>query len=291
MTLERTRRRREAVEAVHDIVSAMRAIAAGRIQGAQRALAASREYEEIVRRSLAALQRDAPEIDLSLPDAGRSTLVVMTSEQPLCGSFNQNVLALVERRWAELCESERPFVVLVGQRGRRPLAELGIAPVRIEPAATTLPGVRDLVKRLARLTSERFAAGELGTLRAIYSRYDSVSEQTATEERLLPIDPAEFRTLSRPLDPRRYHRYLPAPRLAIGLIGEFALISLYRIAAESFASEQASRLIAMDGATRNAERMAESLAALEQRERQDEITRQVLELVNARFTGQNAARL
>ncbi|HUY89863.1 MAG TPA: FoF1 ATP synthase subunit gamma [Pirellulales bacterium] len=289
MTLEVTRRRRQAVDTIHDIVSAMRAIAAGRIQGAQRALAASREYEEIVSRSLAALLRDAHGIDLSFPHGERCTLVVLTSEQPLCGSFNQNVLSLVERRWAELCEVERPYLVLVGQRGRRTLAAMGIAPDRIEPAATTLPGVRDLVKRLARLASQRFASGELGTLRAIYSRYQSVSEQTPTEEQLLPPDLSAVRDLAKPLDPRPFHRYLSPASLATGLMGEFALISLYRIAAESFASEQASRLIAMDGATRNTERMAQSLAALEQRERQDEITRQVLELVNARFTAGNGA--
>jgi F-type H+-transporting ATPase subunit gamma len=284
LSLEQTRRRRQAVNTIHDIVSAMRAIAAGRIQSAQRALAASRSYEEIVRRSLAALVRGDPEVDLSFPDGQRSTVVVMTSEQPLCGSFNQNVLSLVERRWEEWCAASRPYLVLVGQRGRRPLANRGIAPDRIETAATTLPGVRDLVKRLARLASERLGAGQLGTLRVIYSRYESVSEQAPTEERLLPLDAASLEVAA-PLDPRRYHRYLSSPRLVPGLLGEFALISLYRVAAESYASEQASRLVAMDGATRNTERMAQALAALEQRERQDEVTRQMLELVSARFAG------
>ena len=58
MTLEQTQRRRQAVNTIHDIVGAMRAIAAGRIQGAQRALVAARRYEEVVRRGIAAL---APE--------------------------------------------------------------------------------------------------------------------------------------------------------------------------------------------------------------------------------------
>jgi len=287
MTLEVTRRRRQAVDAIHDIVSAMRAIAAGRIQGAQRALAASRRYEEVVCRSLTALVRDAPEVDLTFPVDKRSTLIVMTSEQPLCGSFNQNVLELVGRRWQQLCETERPYLLLVGQRGRRALATRGIAPNEIEPAATTLPGVRDLVKRLARMTSRRFAAGELGTLRVIYSRYQSVSEQTPTEEQILPLDLASLSAGAAPLAPQRYHRYLSPTSLATGLLGEFALISLYRVAAESYASEQASRLIAMDGATRNTDRMARALTALEQRERQDEVTREVLELVNARFAAGN----
>jgi F-type H+-transporting ATPase subunit gamma len=284
MPLEQTRRRLHAVDTIHDIVSAMRAIAAGRIQSAQRALAAARSYDEVVRRSLAALVRDAPEVALAMPDGDQSTLMVMTSEQPLCGSFNQNVLTLVERRWGELCDVNRPYLVLVGQRGRRPLATGGIVPDRVETAATTLPGVRDLVKRLARLVSGRAAAGKLGTLRVVYSRYQSVSEQTPTEEQLWPLDTADLRITSVPLDQRRYHRYLSTAELARGLIGELALICLYRVVAESYASEQASRLIAMDGATRNTERMAQSLAALEQRERQDAITGQMLELVNARFT-------
>lgn len=284
MSLEETRRRRQAVDTIHDIVSAMRAISAGRIQSAQRALAAARRYEEVVHRSLAAVLRDSPGVDLSFRDAGRSTLLVMTSEQPLCGLFNQNVLALVERRWSDLCRVARPHLVVVGQRGRRPLLASGIVPDRVEPAATTLAGVRDLVKRLARLASERLAQGELGTLRVIYSRYQSVSEQTPVEEQLLPPNADVLRTVSSPLDVRSYHHYLAPSALVGGLIGEFALVSLYRIAAESYASEQASRLVAMDGATRNSERMAASLAALEQRERQDEVTRQVLELINARFT-------
>jgi F-type H+-transporting ATPase subunit gamma len=66
-------------------------------------------------------------------------------------------------------------------------------------------------------------------------------------------------------------------------VGEYELINLFRIAADSFASEQASRLVAMDGATRNTERALEELHALERRERQGEITRQVLELIAARF--------
>ncbi len=77
---------------------------------------------------------------------------------------------------------------------------------------------------------------------------------------------------------------MPESELLAGLISEHALISLYQLAAESFASEQASRLVAMDAATRNTDRIAEALMELEQRERQGDITRQVLELIAARFT-------
>ena len=77
--------------------------------------------------------------------------------------------------------------------------------------------------------------------------------------------------------------------LLAGFISQYAFISLYRLLAESYTSEQASRLIAMDAATRNTQRLFESLVDLERRERQDEITRQVLELVASRFAGDKPA--
>jgi F-type H+-transporting ATPase subunit gamma len=281
MTLERTRQRRQAVGTIHDIVGAMRAIAAGRIQGAQRALAAARRYEEVVRHGIALLAAKA--MAPSLPAvAGRPPLLlVLTSEQPFCGAFNQDVLALAGRRREEL---GRPYLVVVGQRGVRQLASRGVVPDASESAATSLPGLRDLVQRVARRIDARYAAGETGPLHVVYNRYRSVSEQVPTEEQVLPLDLTHFRTEVPPA--ADCYRYLPVPVLLAGLIGEYAFISLYRMAAESYVSEQASRLVAMDGASRNTDKMLEALLDLERRERQGQVTRQVLELIGARFAAE-----
>jgi len=215
---------------------------------------------------------------------GRPTLLlVMTSEQPLCGAFNQNVLELAEKRWQELSQQGGVRLVVVGHRGERQLLARGLELDASEPAATSPQGLRDLVKRLAAMLDRRFARGELGAVRVIYSRYQSISEQIPTEERILPPDLPAFQRGGSP--PETYH-YLAVPVLLAGLVSEYAFISLFRIAADSFASEQASRLLAMDGATRNTERMLGELLDLERRERQGEITRQILELIAARFTAE-----
>ncbi len=283
MTQEIAQRRRQAVETVHNVVSAMRAIAAGRIQSAQRALEGARRYHEVVLRGLAWLLPESETIATET-DHRPNTLLVMTSEQPLCGSFNPNVLALAERRIEELRQSGSVHLFVVGQRGIRQLLARGITRDGGEPAATSLEGLHDLVKRLAKLLGTRYATGELGALRVIYSRYHSISEQVPTEVQILPPDLKCLRS-SGPARPPRFHRYLTAPELLTGLADEYAFISLYLIAAESFASEQASRLVAMDSSTRNTEQMLEKLISLERRERQAEITREVLELIGARFAG------
>lgn len=283
MTRESTQRRRQAVETVHNVVSAMRAIAAGRIQSAQRTLQSARRYHEIVLRGLAWLVPETATIATGT-DRRPDALLVMTSEQPLCGSFNPNVLALAERRWSELQQEGNVHLFVVGQRGTRQLLARGIIPEGVEPAATSLEGLHDLVKRLAKLLGTRYATGELGALRVIYSRYQSLSESVPTEVQILPPDLTRLRP-SGSVRPPRFHRYLTPSELLAGLVDEYAFISLYLIAAESFASEQASRLVAMDSSTRNTEQMLETLIGLERRERQAEITREVLELIGARFAG------
>jgi len=282
MTWEATHHRRQAVQTVHDVVSAMRAIAAGRIQSAQRALESARQYHEVVVRAMARLLSQAADVSASV-DHRPTTLLVMTSEQPLCGAFNPNVLAFAERRWQELREAGTVRLLVVGQRGMRQLIGRGVHVAGGEPAATSLEGLHDVVKRLADLLGERHAAGELGTLRVIFNRYQSLSEQVPTEIQILPLDLNAIRQTA-PARPEQFHRYLTPAQLLGGLVGEYVFISLYLIAAESFASEQASRLVAMDASTRNTERMLESLKNLERRERQGETTRQVLELIGARFT-------
>lgn len=284
MSLEQAQRRRQAVSTIHDIVGAMRAIAAGRIQGAQRALATARRYEEVVRAGIASLAAKSAAQVLPAVEGRPPLLVVLTSEQPFCGTFNQDVLTLAGQRWKELRNLGPLELVVVGQRGVRQLASHGIVPNASEPAATTLPGLRDLVKRLAAMIDGRYAAREAGALHIIYNRYQSVSEQIPTEEKILPLDLGRIQALEPPV--ADYYRYLPVPVLLAGLISEYAFISLYRMAADSYASEQASRLVAMDGATRNTEKMLKSLFDLERRERQGQITRQVLELIGARFAAE-----
>jgi F-type H+-transporting ATPase subunit b len=114
------------------------------------------------------------------------------------------------------------------------------------------------------------------------STVPAISQQVPMEEELLPLDLSALERLSPPAGRRCFH-YLPLPELLAGLLGQYAFISLYRMAAESYAGEQASRLIAMDRATHNTKRIGKGLLDLERRERQGEITRQVLELIGARF--------
>jgi F-type H+-transporting ATPase subunit gamma len=122
----------------------------------------------------------------------------------------------------------------------------------------------------------------LAEVRVIYGRYVSLSEQVPTEEQLLPPNMAELQAQGSK-HRRIYSRYMPADELGQALLTEYAFIALYRIAAQMLTSEQAARLVAMDGATRTAERMMQTLRVQVNQARQEKITNDVLELVAVRF--------
>ncbi len=210
----------------------------------------------------------------------------MTSKEPLCGSYNPSVLEFAEGRWREIGEAGPTRLVVVGQRGLHQLIGRGVAVAAGEPAATSLAGLHDLMKRLAELAARQHAVGELGTLRVIDNRYQSLSEQVPTEVQLLPPDLMAIRR-SAPAPESRFHRYLTPAQLLGRLVQEYLFISLYLSAVESYASEQASPLVAMDSSTRNTGRMLDTLRDLERRERQQAITAQGLELIGARFAAES----
>jgi F-type H+-transporting ATPase subunit gamma len=212
-------------------------------------------------------------------------LIVLTSEQPLCGGFNNAVIDRAVAAHRELAGAGRVEVVAVGQRGNRALTARGLTPDQVERGATSLAGLRDVVRRLSNRADHGYATGAIAAVHVVFARYRSVSEQDPTFERVLPLD---LSLLSRVSLRSPVCRYLPDAQLVSGLISQFAFIAFYHAAAESYASEQASRLVAMDGATRNTSRMVDDLASLERRERQHEITRQMLELAASRLTRDNA---
>jgi F-type H+-transporting ATPase subunit gamma len=285
MNVDQIRRRGATVETVHDVVHALRAVAAGRIQSAQQAVAVADRYYEIVVRSLSAVPVDAVPPHGRPAQDGHIGLLVLTSEQPLCGALTQNIVEMAERRRRELSESRRVLLMVVGRRGMRQLTVRGITADVAEPGATSLAGLQDLVKRLAATLAARYDRGELGEVRVIYSRYVSVSEQVPTEERLLPPDLSALRRKAL-REGRDYARYMPAEDLLKALVAEYAFIALYRIAAQMLTSEQAARLVAMDGATRSADRMMDALKVQENRARQEQVTNGVLELIAARFASE-----
>lgn len=155
----------------------------------------------------------------------------------------------------------------------------GLTPLRIERGPTSLAGLKEAVKGLANYIDREYTSGKVAAVDLVYTRYQSISECVPTIMRLLPIEPAILPAVPPEM---QFQTYLSDSQLIAGLVSQYAYISFFQAAAESYACEQASRLIAMDGATRNTSRIVDDLLNSERRERQHEITGQMLEMIASR---------
>ncbi|PWB68726.1 MAG: ATP synthase F1 subunit gamma [Holophagae bacterium] len=272
------RRRIRSVRSTEQITKAMKMVAAAKLRRAQTRIMEARPYAaalEAVLRSLASrVASHHHELLVERPEHA-VTLVVVTADKGLCGAFNANVLreatALLEGgRW------EKVELVLVGRRAieffrRRTYATHATYP-ELMNALTP-----DAAFALARSLAARFAAGETDAIYILYNHFRSIMRQEMTLERLLPIERAKIAGGERP----GAYIFEPSPQALLGhILPRHVQFQVLRTLLDSQAAEQASRMTAMDAASKNAADMIDQLTLTYNRTRQAGITRELIEIVS-----------
>jgi len=272
------RRRIRSVRSTEQITKAMKMVAAAKLRRAQARILEARPYAaaiEAVLRSLAArvsghrheLLQERPEHVV--------TLVVVTSDKGLCGAFNANVLReatslLQSGRW------EKVELVLAGRRGidyfrRRTYTTLATYPDlmnNVTPKAAFA---------VARGLANRFASGKTDAIYLLHNRFRSIMRQEVTLERLLPIERAKLVAGERPAA----YIFEPSPQALLGqILPRHVEFQLLRVLLDSQAAEHASRMTAMDAASKNAGDMIDRLTLTYNRARQAAITKELIEIVS-----------
>jgi F-type H+-transporting ATPase subunit gamma len=125
--------------------------------------------------------------------------------------------------------------------------------------------------------SERFLAGGASEILILYTRFKSAISQTATLDRLLPLQPQEG---DGGITGSRDYVYEPGPsEILASLLPRYIETRIYHAMLESAASEHGARMTAMDNATRNASEMIDRLTLDMNRARQAGITKELMEIV------------
>jgi F-type H+-transporting ATPase subunit gamma len=248
----------------------MKSLSAVSIRQYESAVAALRDHGRAVELALQALLRDRPAIVRAGPPApGLTAVAVFGSDHGLCGRFNDDIAHFAAERLRELDASGmRLRCLAVGARARARLAAAG----RAVDEHVLLPGS---VSGLAALAQAVLV--QVG---------DAVGVPHMRQ--LLPLSPERMRNLAaRPWPSRRLPMFtMDAERLWPAVIRQYLFSSVYRAAAESLASEHASRLASMQAAERNIEEHLEEQQAEFRRRRQETITEELLDIV----TGFEASR-
>jgi F-type H+-transporting ATPase subunit gamma len=275
------------VKSTQKITKAMKMVAAAKLRRAQMAAEAGRPYAErlnAVMSSLASKVQVGPNSPKLLAGTGsdqRHLLVVATSERGLAGAFNSNIVRAARRKADQLiAEGKDVKFYLIGKKGRAVLNRLFPGRIVHQVDQTHIKNVAftDALE-VARDLTARFEAGEYDVAELFYARFQSALVQVPTEQQIIPVSiPTQTTTSSTSVSAAT--EYEPDEETILAeLLPRNVAIQLFRAMLENAASEQGSRMNAMDNATRNAGDMINRLTIQYNRTRQAAITTELVEII------------
>ena len=288
-SLKDMRVRINSVRQTRKITSAMKLVAASKLKRAQEQAEASRPFAERMSAMLANLAagvRDLPGAPPLLAGTGaaeKHLLIVATADRGLCGGFNSSIIRGARRRIQELkAEGKQVQIICVGRKGcdglRREYRDLivdyvdGVAgKKRIEYADA---------EAIARSVVARFEAGEVDVCTIVYNKFKSAISQVLTFKQLIPVE-LPPQTEAPDGEPKAIYELEPEEEGILGaLLPRNLSVQVFGALLENSASEQGARMAAMDNATRNAGDMINRLTLSYNRQRQAQITKELIEIIS-----------
>lgn len=292
--LKEIRRRLKSVNNTKKITSAMKLVSAAKLRKTQDAVVRSRAYTDSLKGVLAQLQGSGEySHPLLEPKATikHIRVVVLGASRGLCGAFNTNINRKVEALYQEL-QSRYPGCevssVLLGKKPAEYFRRIGrVYHEAIESLADD-PNAWPIQELCQRIEID-FIKDKIDEVHIVYTRFRSAISQTAVSERLLPLSRdvigGATATAAVPLDSIQITSsgitiFEPNPqRVFDAVVPRIVRASVRQAAFDTKASEHASRMTAMDNATKNAKELIHSLTLTRNKLRQSGITSQLLDIV------------
>jgi F-type H+-transporting ATPase subunit gamma len=284
-SLKDLRVRIASVKATQKITKAMQMVAAAKLRRAQEAAEAARPYSQRMESVLANIggtisAADAPRLMAGTGQSQTHLLVVCTSERGLCGGFNTQIVRLARETTRRLIsEGKTVKIFCVGKKGydqlRRDLADKIVERLEFRDIKTlSFAQAQQVAGRVTAMYDE----GAFDVCTLFYGAFKSVIQQVPTAQQLIPVSlPAVAAEQSAQVD----YEYDPdAGAILSDLIPRNIAVQIFKALLENAASEQGARMSAMDSATRNAGDMIKRLTLSYNRQRQAQITKELIEIIS-----------
>ena len=273
--LKDIRDRIKSVKSIQQVTSAMRMVAAAKLRRAQERMEQARPYEqrlqEVINNLLPDVNQDMLDL-LQVREVKRVGYLIVTSDRGLAGAFNTNVIKKAESEIGEIGR-ENTDLFCIGRKGRDHFKKRDYSVVleyvefwnELEfPHAVTF----------GESIISHFLSGQVDEIRVVYNWFKNLGMQELRVEKLLPLyyegDKNHFGD----------HIYEPSKKEIVeSLIPRHLNVEMWKYLLESFASEMAARMVAMENATENAGEMIRSLQLQFNKARQASITTEMLEIV------------
>lgn len=287
-SLKDLRNRISSVKSTQKITQAMQMVAAAKLRRAQEAAEAARPYSQRMGAVLANVAStlgdadDAPKLMVGTGGDSTHLLVVCTAERGLCGGFNSSIAKLAKEHARKLlAEGKTVKILTVGKKGydilRRDYGSNIIDRVDLRDVKRlAFPDADSIGKKVIEL----FEKGEFDVCTLYYSEFKSVISQIPTAQQLIPATAGGGEDAGNAAGDAAYEYEPDAVSILDDLIPRNISVQIFRALLENSASEQGARMSAMDNATRNAGEMIDDLTMDYNRQRQAQITKELIEIIS-----------
>ena len=284
-SLDDLKKRIASVKSTQKITKAMKMVAAAKLKRAQESAEKGRPYSEKMNNVILNLsngisdKENAPRL---LSGTGKDKVhlcVVMTSDRGLCGGFNSNIIKKAKSYFAKLSEEGKDLkIVTVGSKGndqlKRVYSDRIIANISFKESKNA--NYFD-AEKVGKMVIEKFEAEEFDVCTIFYNQFKNVITQIPQSQQIIPLktDNSEENKSE-----DSYEFEPDEDEILSNLLPKNISTQIFKAMLENSASEQGSRMSAMDNATRNAGEMVDKLTIEYNRSRQAAITKELIEIIS-----------
>ena len=284
-SLDDLKKRIASVKSTQKITKAMKMVAAAKLRRAQESAEKGRPYSEKMNNIILNLssgisdKENAPKL---LSGSGNDKVhlcVVMTSDRGLCGGFNSNIIKKAKSYFAKLVDEGKDLkIITVGSKGndqlKRAYGDKIIANISFKESKHA--NYFD-AEKVGKMVIEKFEAEEFDVCTIFYNQFKNVITQIPQAQKIIPLN-VENSEEDKSED--SYEFEPDEDEILSNLLPKNISTQIFKAMLENSASEQGSRMSAMDNATRNAGEMVDKLTIEYNRSRQAAITKELIEIIS-----------
>ena len=284
-TLDDLKKRIASVKSTQKITKAMKMVAAAKLRKAQENAEKGRPYSEKMNNIILNLssgisdKENAPKLLSGTGEEKIHLCIVLTSDRGLCGGFNSNIIKKAKAYFKKISEEGKILkIITVGSKGydqlKRVYKDSIIEKISFKDSKTI--NYLD-AEKVGKLIIENFEKKEFDVCTIFYNKFKNVITQIPQEQQIIPLKTTEVEKNSAE---DNYEFEPDEDEILSNLLPKNISTQIFKAMLENSASEQGSRMSAMDNATRNAGEMVDKLTIEYNRSRQASITKELIEIIS-----------
>jgi F-type H+-transporting ATPase subunit gamma len=281
-SLDDLRKRIVSVKSTQKITKAMKMVAAAKLRKAQESAERGRPYSEKMQNIILNLTEsisdvsNAPKLLVGNGKEQTHLCVVMTSDRGLCGGFNTNICRLAKNYFLKVLKEEKTLkIITIGSKGNDQLKrEYGTYIVQFKDKKKIS---FNEANNVGKIIIDLFEKNEFDKCILFYNNFKNVMTQIPQAQQIIP---AEKKENSKENNEVFYEFEPDEDEILEDLLPKNISTQVFKAFLENSASEQGSRMTAMDSATRNAGDLVKSLTIVYNRSRQAAITKELIEIIS-----------